>query len=67
MENFAGSKIKLERTRLNSQTAPINMVMWNLQIQVVYILGKTDIEKDRLQHPQQKSNLRLNINSERFS
>ena len=31
MENFGRSKILHQRTRLNFQTAPTNMVTWNLQ------------------------------------
>ena len=38
--------------RLNFQAAPTNMVMWNLQIKILYMLGHTDNDKDRLQHPE---------------
>ena len=37
-----------QRTRPCFQTAPANIVMWNLQIEILYILGHTDNEKDRL-------------------
>ena len=47
-------KIQLQRTRLNFQTAPTNMVVWNLQIKIIYRLGHTDNDKDRLQHPEQQ-------------
>ena len=30
------------------------MAMWNLQIKIIYILGHTDNDKDRLQHPEQQ-------------
>ena len=49
-----GSKIQVQRTRLNFQTDHTNMVMWNLQIKILYILGHTDNDKDRLQHPEQQ-------------
>ena len=61
-----GSKIQVQRTRLNFQTEHTNMVMWNLQIKILYILGHTDNDKDRLQHPEQQIWLRNTI-SERFS
>ena len=38
---------------LNFQTTVANMVMWNLQIKILYILGHTGNDKDRLQHPEQ--------------
>ena len=50
----ASSKIKPQRTRLNFQAAPAGMIMWNLQIKILYILGHTDNDKDRLQHPEQQ-------------
>ena len=33
---------------------PTNMVMWNLKINILRIMGHTDNEKDRLQHPEQQ-------------
>ena len=39
---------------LNFHTALANMVMWNLQIEILHILGHTDNDKDRLQHPEQQ-------------
>ena len=50
----AGSKIKPQRMRLNFQTGPAIMVMWNMHIKILYILGHTDNDKDRLQHPEQQ-------------
>ena len=44
----------LEKTRLNFQAAPKNMVLWNLHIKVLYILGYTDNDKDRVQHPERQ-------------
>ena len=40
--------------RLNFQTAPTNMVMGNLQIEILSLLGHADNDKDRLQHPEQQ-------------
>ena len=39
--------------RLNFQAAPINTVMWNVQIKIIYILGHTSNNKDKLKHPEQ--------------
>ena len=50
----AGSKIQPQRTKLNFQTAPIDMTMCNLHIKILYIVGDTDNGKDRLQHPEQQ-------------
>ena len=33
---MAGSKILHQKTRLNFQIAPTNMVMWSLQIKILY-------------------------------
>ena len=33
--------------------------MWKLRIEILYILGHTENDKDRLQHPNRKSELRL--------
>ena len=52
-------KYNFKRTRLNFQTTPTNVVMWNLEIKILYILGHTDNDKERLQHPNSKSDLRL--------
>ena len=30
------------------------MVMWNLQIKILYLLGQTDNGKDRLQRPEKQ-------------
>ena len=47
----AGSK--MQRTRLSFPTAPTNMVIWNLQVEIIYILDHTNTDKDRLQHRKQ--------------
>ena len=44
----------LQRMRLHFQTALTNMVIWKLQTKILYILGHTDNDKDRLQHPEQQ-------------
>ena len=35
------------------------MTMWNLEIEILFILGDTDNNKDKLQHPEQQILLTL--------
>ena len=35
-------------------TLPTNIVIWNLYTKILFILGHTDNDKDRLQHQQQQ-------------
>ena len=54
METSSSSKISRQRTRLNFQRAPTNIITWNLHIKILFTFGHPDKDKDRLQHPEQK-------------
>ena len=64
VENFGRfqnltSKNKTKFSGCPDEYGPTNMVMWNLQIKILYILGHTDNDKGRLQHANSKSRLLL--------
>ena len=45
--------------RVDFQTAPASLVIWNLQKKILYILGRTELDKNRSKHREQQILLSL--------
>ena len=59
MENFGRFQNITSKNETEFSDCATDMVMWNLEIKILYILGHTDNGKGRLQHPEQRVCLAL--------